>query len=493
MSAPPSVSAPDRTNYVDGAWLRSAGAPREILEPASERTLATVPDATPEEVAAAVAAARAARRSWSRAPAAERGEALRHFGDLIEEHGDELARTVTAEVGKPLAQAEGEVGFAVGILRYTAEWARRLQGEVLPGDQRDEVINLLRVPVGTVAAICAWNFPLAMFARKIAPALLAGNAVVAKPSELTPLSAIAATRLAERAGLPAGVLNLVCGGPETGRALVRNPGVDMVTMTGSTPSGRQILSDVAENVTQVSLELGGKAPAIVLADADLDVAVENVLGARHLNSGQVCTSAEVVYVERPVLDAFTDRYGDAVSALRVGDPAGEADIGPLASVGQLQKVQAAVDGALADGARAVVAGGQITDRDSGYWFAPVVLRDVERTMAVAQAEIFGPVTPIVAIDSLQDAIALANESPYGLSAYLFTSSYQQAMRAAQELECGELYINRGIGEALQAHHSGHRQSGLGGEDGLHGLLRYTQLRSVYHHFGGPQTRGRDGV
>lgn len=493
MSAAVAVAAPERTNFLGGAWQRSEGAPREILDPATERALASVPDATPQEVAAAVAAARAAQRPWSRLPAAERGEALRAFGEHLAAHGAELARTVTAEVGKPIAQAEGEVAFAVAILRFTAEWARRLQGEVLPGEGRDEIINLLRVPVGTVAAICAWNFPLAMFARKVAPALLAGNAVVAKPSELTPLSAIAATRLAEQAGLPAGVLNLVCGGPETGRALVRDPGVDMVTMTGSTPSGKQILSDVAENVTRVSLELGGKAPAIVLADADLDMAVENVLGARHLNSGQVCTSAEVVYVEEAALDAFTDRYSRAVASLRVGDPGGEVDLGPLASAGQLEKVQAALDTALSDGARAVVPGGRLAERERGYWFAPVVLRDVEATMSIARAETFGPVTPIVAIGSLEDAIELANGSPYGLSAYLFTSSYRQAMRAARDLECGELYINRGIGEALQAHHSGHRQSGIGGEDGLHGLLRYTQLRSVYHNFGAPQQEADDGV
>jgi lactaldehyde dehydrogenase/glycolaldehyde dehydrogenase len=486
------ADAPERTNFVDGTWRSSDGDPRAIFDPATGQTLAEVRDATPAEVQEAVAAARAAQHGWSRLPAAERGEALRAFAEAIAEHGAELSRTVTAEVGKPLAQAEGEVAFATGILRYTAEWARRLQGEVLPGDQRDEVINLLRVPVGTVAAICAWNFPLAMFARKVAPALLAGNAVVAKPSELTPLSAIAATRLAEQTGLPAGVLNLVCGGPETGRALVRSAGVNMVTMTGSTRSGKQILKDVADNVTRVSLELGGKAPAIVLADADLDVAVENVLGARHLNGGQVCTSAEVVYVEEPLLEAFTERYAEAVAGLRVGDPSDRVDIGPLASVGQLEKVQAAVDTALADGARAVLAGGRMPERD-GYWFAPVVLRDVEAEMTVAREEIFGPVTPIVSIASLDDAIELANSSPYGLSAYLFTSSYRDAMRAARDLECGELYINRGIGEALQAHHSGHRQSGLGGEDGLHGLLRYTQLRSVYHHFGAPEPERDDGL
>jgi lactaldehyde dehydrogenase / glycolaldehyde dehydrogenase len=483
VSVAATLRAPERTNYIDGEWLESGGEPRAILDPATEQTIATVPDATPEEVAAAVSAARSARRAWSRLPAIARGSALSAFADLIEARRDDFAKTITLEVGKPSAQAEGEVEFACGILRYTAEWARRLEGDVVPADGPDEVINLLRVPVGTVAAICAWNYPLALFARKVAPALLAGNAVVAKPSELTPLSAIAATALAAEAGIPSGVLNLLCGGGEVGRALVRDPGVDMVTMTGSTRAGKQILLDAAENLTRVSLELGGKAPAIVLADAHLDDAVGHVLGARHLNGGQVCTSAEVVYVEDEIVAAFTDRYAEAVAGLRVGDPGGGVDIGPLASSPQLEKVQAAVDSAILEGATAVLPGGRMAERAPGYWFAPVVLGDVTAEMSIARSEVFGPVTPIVAVRSMEEAIELANASPYGLSAYLFTSSYQRAMRAARDLECGELYINRGIGEALQAHHSGHRQSGMGGEDGFYGLLRYTQIRSVYHHFG----------
>jgi lactaldehyde dehydrogenase / glycolaldehyde dehydrogenase len=491
----PTAPLPDTelANLVGGVWVGGGGEPRAVLNPADESTIATVADSTPADVAAAVAAAAAARRAWSRRPAIERGAAIRSLADAIEADAERLAALLVAEVGKPAAQAAGEVGFAVEMLRFTSEWARRLQGDVVPSDEADEVINLLRVPVGTVAAICAWNFPLALFCRKLGPALLAGNAVVAKPSELTPLATIAAASLAGEAGIPPGVLNVLCGGPQTGRALVRERGVDMVTMTGSTRAGKQILADVAENMTRVSLELGGKAPAIVLADADLAGAVEHVLGARHLNSGQVCTSAEVVYVERPVLEEFTERYAGAVRGLRVGDPADGADIGPLASARQLEKVGAAVTDAVAAGAREIVPGGPLSEREGGYWFAPVVLGEVEAGMAVAEAEVFGPVTPILAVDSMEEAVERANASPYGLSAYLFTNSYQRAMRAARDLECGELYINRGIGEALQAHHSGHRQSGIGGEDGLYGLLRYTEVRSVYHHFGTRGEEESDGV
>jgi lactaldehyde dehydrogenase/glycolaldehyde dehydrogenase len=478
---------------VGGEWREGGGSPREILDPATGEALASVADADPGDVAAAVAAADEAQGGWARRPAIERGEALLALADRFEAGAEELAETITAEVGKPAEQAAGEVGFAIGILRFTAEWARRLQGDVLPSDEPDEVINLLRVPIGTVAAICAWNFPLALFCRKVAPALLAGNTVVVKPSELTPLAAIAAAEHAAEAGLPDGVLNLVCGGPETGRALVRDPRVGMVTMTGSTRAGRQILADVAPNMTRVSLELGGKAPAIVLADSDLEAAVGNVLTARHLNGGQVCTSAEVVYVEQPAVDEFSERYAAAVRGLRVGDPRGGADIGPLASEAQLQKVGGAVDEAVAAGATALVEGGRIEDRGNGFWFAPVVLGDVAPSMSVASEEVFGPVTPIVPVASMDEAIDLANASPYGLSAYLYTNDYRRAMRAARDLECGELYINRSIGEALQAHHSGHRQSGMGGEDGLYGLLRYTQVRSVYHHFGATDKEENDGV
>lgn len=477
------MSAPERQGlFIGGRWRTGAGEARPVLDPATEQRLVTIKDAGTEDVEAAVSAAREAQYEWALRPAIERGEALRVLAGLLESNAGSLAETVTAEVGKPAAQAAGEVGFAVEIFRYTAEWARRLTGDIVPSDARDETINLLRVPIGTVAAICAWNFPLALFARKVAPALLAGNAVVAKPSELTPLSAIAATELAVEAGIPDGVLNLVCGGPDAGRALVRDPRVGMVTMTGSPRAGRQILADIAENMTRVSLELGGKAPAIVLRDADLDVAVGHVLGARHLNAGQVCTCAEVVYVEDAVADDFAERYVAAVAGLRVGDPREDPDLGPLASAAQLQKVDAAVSAALADGATAILEGGPLRDRGTGYWFAPVVLRNVDASMAVVADEVFGPVTPLVEVSSMQEAIARANASPYGLSAYLYTSSYGNAMRAARDLDCGELYINRGIGEALQAHHSGHRQSGMGGEDGLYGLLRYTQLRSVYHRF-----------
>jgi lactaldehyde dehydrogenase / glycolaldehyde dehydrogenase len=472
------------SRFVGGRWVSAHGDERAIVDPTSAQTLVSISDATAEDVDEAVAAALAAQRGWGGRPSVERGRLLSALAAELDEAVETLAETLSAESGKPVGQARGEIGIAAEMLRFTAEWARRLQGDVVPSDSRDELITLLRVPVGVVAAICAWNFPVALFARKVGPALLAGNTVVVKPSELTPLTTLAVMRLAERVGFPAGVLNLVCGGRETGRTITRHPDIDLITMTGSRTSGQQILQDAAANLTRVSLELGGKAPAIIAADADLNLAVRAVVEARHFNAGQVCTAAEVVYVDEGVAGAFTERYLAAVAALRVGDPASDPDMGPLASAAQLEKVRMAVDNAVALGASRAAPGGHDFAGRAGYWFAPVVLTDVPTDAAAVSSETFGPVTPIVRVASIEEAIERANASRYGLSAYIYTRDYQTAMRAAQTLECGEVYINRGIGEALQAHHSGHKQSGMGGEDGIYGLLRYTQIRSVYHYYGG---------
>jgi lactaldehyde dehydrogenase/glycolaldehyde dehydrogenase len=482
MSASPAV-ATEEPRFLAGGWLPSDGPERPIFDPATGQIIATVADATAQEVDAAVMAGKAAQRKWARLPAVERGQLLTSVAERIDEGAQELAAIISAEVGKPISQARGEVRIAAEMLRFTAEWARRLQGDVVPSDLPSETITLLRVPVGVVGAICAWNFPLALYARKVGPALLAGNTVIVKPSELTPLSAIALTRIVQAAGLPPGVLNLVCGGPEAGRAITTHPDVGLITMTGSRGAGQQILADAAPNLTRVSLELGGKAPAIITADADLDTAVPAIVQARHLNSGQVCTAAEIVYVDDRLKDEFTERYRASVAALRIGDPMSDPDMGPLASSAQLDKVRGAVDDAAKRGATVIVPHAEDVAARRGYWCNPVILSDVTDEMAVVNRETFGPVTPIVGVGSLEEAFARTNASPYGLSAYVFTRDYRTAMRAAHELECGEVYINRGIGEALQAHHSGHRQSGLGGEDGIYGLLRYTQVRSVYHNFG----------
>jgi lactaldehyde dehydrogenase/glycolaldehyde dehydrogenase len=413
----------------------------------------------------------------------QRGALIRALADVIADNRERLAELVCREVGKPLAQARDEVDFAESYLRYNAEWDRRLEGEILPGDVPGEQIHLLRVPVGVVVAICPWNFPLAVLCRKIGPALVTGNTVVIKPSEISPLSTRELLRLAaERVAFPEGVVNVVYGGRETGRALVDSPLTSLVSFTGHRDTGKEVMVRASEHLTRVSLELGGKAPAIVWRDADLDRAVEAIVAARHTNAGQVCTSAERVLVHRDVLEAFTEQYVAAVQALTVGDPMDDVDMGPLASAAQLAKTRAALEGAVAAGAR-VVGQGRVEADGGGYWHAPAVLRDVQPRMAIMVEETFGPITPIVGVDSLDEALAQANDSRYGLSAYLFSRDYPTIMRAVDELDSGEIYINRTLGESVHAHHTGYKESGIGGEDGKWGLLRYTQVKTAYHHHG----------
>jgi lactaldehyde dehydrogenase / glycolaldehyde dehydrogenase len=476
----------DTPLYIAGAWRAASGPEIDVYDPRDESVLATVASATDEEVHSALSAARAAQRDWARRPAAERGAHVRAAADLVHRERDRLARLVSEEVGKPLAQAYGEVDFAEGFLRYNAEWDRRLEGEILPGDSPGETIHLLRVPLGVVAAICPWNFPLAVLCRKLGPALVTGNTIVIKPSEISPLSTIAFVELLdEHLDLPKGVVNLVTGARETGQALVDDPQTSLVSFTGHRDTGKEVMTRAAVRLTRVSLELGGKAPAIVWKDADLDLAVPAILAARHTNCGQVCTAAERVLVHRDLLEPFTKRYVEAAKALRVGDPLDGSDLGPLVSAAQFEKTSAAVALARREGAQVLLGGGRPEGRyyESGYWFAPTVLRNVTPAMSVMIEETFGPVTPILGIESIEEAWNIANASRYGLSAYVFSRDYGTVMRTVNELDFGEIYVNRTLGESIHAHHAGYKESGIGGEDGKWGLLRYTQVKTAYHHYG----------
>jgi lactaldehyde dehydrogenase / glycolaldehyde dehydrogenase len=474
--------------YIGGAWAAANGQPIEVHDPTTGGVSATIGTSSVQDVESALTAARDAQRSWGALPPVQRGSILRAMADVIDAHADDLAKVLVGEVGKPLAQARGEIGFAATFLRYNAEWDRRLEGEILAGDVSGEVIHLLRSPVGVVAAICPWNFPLAVFCRKVGPALLTGNTVVAKPSEVAPLTILEAVRLFdEEVALPPGVLNLVIGGPAVGAALVDSPLTSLVSFTGHRDTGKAVMAAASRNLTRVSLELGGKAPAIVWSDADLGVAVPAIVAARHTNAGQVCTSAERVFVHEAVLDPFVERYTAAVRALRIGNPLGDVDLGPLVSSMQLEKTRAAVATAIEEGAVVVAGGDRPAGHDfaDGYWFEPTVLRDVGPEMSVMIEETFGPVTPIMGIGSLEEALEAANDSNYGLSAYIYSRDYGTIMHAVDALQFGELYINRTLGESVHAHHAGFKQSGIGGEDGKWGILRYTQIKTAYHHYGAP--------
>src|SRR5581483_335381 len=377
----------------------------------------------------ALRTAREAQESWRRTPAPTRSRYLREMRNVLLRHVDRLADILVVEGGKPRAEAVGEVEFAADYLQYMAEWGRRIEGHVLPRDSEDERIELLRGPLGTVVAICPWNYPIAVMFRKVAPALLTGNCVVVKPSEVTPLSSVAAMSLvAEEVDLPPGVLNLMSGGRDVGAALVGSPLTDMVTMTGHRDTGKAIMAASAANMTRVSLELGGKAPAIVCADADVDAAVAALIFARFQHSGQVCTCAERILVDRTRYDEFVYSYRSAAEKIRVGHPMGDVEMGPVVSAAQLAKVEAIVERAREQGAAIETGGGRPEGAafERGYWYAPTVVTSVTPEMDVMVEEAFGPVTPIWPFGSLDEAIRVANASRYGLSGFVFTSDYRTA-------------------------------------------------------------------
>lgn len=473
-------------NYVNGQFLSASSEPMVAVQnPATQNVLAEVPNASAATVDAAVRAAREAQPAWAKKPAIERANALRKISAKLREHRERLAEIITKEQGKVLGLAQVEVDFTADYIDYMAEWARRIEGEVLTSDRAGESIFLLRKPVGVVAGILPWNFPFFLIARKMAPALVTGNTCVIKPSEETPINAFEFAKLVNETDLPAGVFNLVGGlGESTGAALTSHPGINMVSFTGSVETGTIIMQQAAKNLTRVNLELGGKAPAIVLADADLDLAAKAITASRVINTGQVCNCAERVYVERKVADAFVEKLKQQMAATRYGDPLADrtVDMGPLVNREGLDKVAAMVERAQKEGAETVL-GGHIADLGKGYHYEPTVLLSKSNSAEIMQKEIFGPVLPVLAVDSLEQAVAYANDSDYGLTSSIYTTNLNKAMQAVRDLQFGETYINRENFEAMQGFHAGRRKSGIGGADGKHGLYENTETHVVYINHG----------
>lgn len=468
-------------NYIQGQFVNNSNDWVEVINPATGEFLARIPESTEQDVDAAVAAARRAQPAWERLPAIERANYLRKISAKIRENRVELADVIVREQGKVRGLAQVEVDFTADYFDYMAEWARRIEGEVVTSDRQNETILLLRKPIGVVAGILPWNFPFFLIARKMAPALVTGNTIVIKPSEETPINAFLFAQLVAETDLPEGVFNLVGGtGQKTGAALVSNPGIDLITFTGSVGTGSQIMQLAGKNLTKVNLELGGKAPAIVLADADLDLAAEAIYASRMINTGQVCNCAERVYVERSVHDAFVEKLKTRFENTRYGDPSVENDLnmGPLINKAALEKVSQAVDRAREQGA-VVVTGGEIAKTDKGFHYQPTLITGAQQSMDIMQKETFGPVLPIQIVDSLDEAISLANDSEYGLTSSIYTSNINAAMKASRELKFGETYINRENFEAMQGFHAGRRKSGIGGADGKHGLYEFTVTHVVY--------------
>ncbi len=471
---------------VDGGWVAGSAGLIEVDNPATEEIIATIPDATAEDALAALEAARKAQPAWAAMPAIQRGEAVLALARQVEACGEELARLITLEQGKPIGQARGEVGAVSMFLRHAASGARRIEGDIIASDNPDEEVQVRRHPHGVVVALTAWNYPAALCARKLGPALVTGNTFVLLAHEITPLSGLFICALAEKAGIPAGVVNVVTGrGAVVGQAMVESPMSDLVTMTGSTRAGKQIYRTGADTMKVIRLELGGKAPFIVMEDADIDKAVEAAVIARYTNCGQICTCNERMYLHRDIADEFLDKFVAASKALSIGDPMGNPDMGPKVSRVEVDKVADMVAQATAEGAEVLLNGGPLTEGayEKGYWYAPTVLTVTDNASSLIQNEVFGPVVPALIVDSFDEAVALANDSSYGLSAYVFTTDYRRIARIPHVLKFGEIYLNRANGEQVQGFHTGWKESGLGGEDGKYGFDGYLRKQTTYLNWG----------
>jgi len=448
-----------------------------VRNPASEEVLAEVAGASPEQVDLAVDAARLAAHAWRRTPAGERGELLHGVSGWLRDHVEELARLLTLEGGKPLVENRDEVGWTANAFSYYAELGRNERGRVIPSVGDGQLSLVLKEPIGVVAAIVPWNYPLLLAAWKLAPALAAGDTVVVKPSPYTPLSTLA---MADAfAAFPAGVVNVVTGGAEVGEALVVHAGTDLVAFTGSVATGQRIGALCAERVKRTHLELGGKDAFIVCDDVDLDVAVPGAAWAAYLNAGQVCTSAERFYVLEPVFDEFVDRLVEETGKLRLGDPlADTTDVGPMVAEAQRARVERQLELARAGGAR-VLTGGDRGGFEHGWYLSPAVVVDVDDAMDLMSIETFGPVAPVLRVGSLDEAISRANALPYGLGANVYTSRLDYVLRCMEELEAGTVWFNDPLTDNDAGPFGGMKMSGNARELGPEGLESFRETKHVH--------------
>lgn len=488
----PSVTLPERpfphaAMYIDGAWQDGAGRPQiEVENPANELLIGTIVDGTAQDASDALEAAHRAQPAWSALPPIDRGKLVARLATSVEAESEDLAKIITQEQGKPLTQARGEIDAVVTFLTYAAENARRIEGDLMVSDNVNEEIHIRRHPYGVVVGLTAWNYPAALAARKLGPALVAGNTFVLLSHENTPLSGLALAKMAHDVGFPAGVFNVVTGrGDVVGQALVEHPLTSMVTMTGSTRAGQQIYRTGAETIKTVRLELGGKAPFIVMDDADVESAVSAAVTARYTNCGQICTCNERMFLHQSIADEFLDKFVAASKALTIGDPMSDVDIGPKISRLERDKVDTIVKLSVQAGAEILLAGGPLQGEkfQQGHWYAPTVLEASNNQLPAIREEVFGPVAVALRVDSFEQAVQFANDTQFGLSAYLFTRDFNRLKRAPYELKFGELYLNRSNGEAIQGFHTGWGMSGQGGEDGKYGFDGYLRKQTSYLKWG----------
>jgi len=465
--------------FIAGNWHSAdSGQTTEIRNPANGELLGSVPHMGAAETRRTIEAAHAALPSWAKKTAAERAKIMRRWFDLMLANVDDLAVIMTAEQGKPLAESKGEIAYAASFIEWFAEEGKRLYGDIIPGHQADKRIMVLRQPIGVVAAITPWNFPAAMITRKAGPAIAAGCPIVVKPAPQTPFSALAMAELAQRAGIPAGVFNVVTGDAVAiGGEFTGNDKVRKLSFTGSTPVGKLLMAQCASTVKKVALELGGNAPFLVLDDADLDAAVTGAIQSKYRNTGQTCVCANRFIVASAVYDAFTEKLTEAVRKLRVGDGLkGETDQGPLIDAKALAKVENHIADAKSKGAK-VITGGK-RHALGGTFYEPTVLTDVSRDMILAREETFGPVAPLFRVDTDEEAVRLANDTEFGLAAYVYTRDLARSWRVTEALEYGIVGLNTGLISTEVAPFGGVKESGSGREGSKYGILEFTELKYI---------------
>ncbi len=468
--------------FINGEFLDNGDREmRDNVNPATEEVISRFPMATEADVEAAVDAAYEAQKSWEKVPAIERANYLMELVELLKENQELLARTTSEEMGKPLAQAMDEAGWLPAYVQYMAAQARHLKGQIIPSDRPNENIFLYKMPIGVAGQIMPWNFPLFLIGRKVAPALIAGCTVVLKASSDCPNGAYEFAKIVEKSSLPKGVINVITGsGALTGNALASNPKISIVTITGSTEVGKKIMKAAADNVTKVSLELGGKAPVIVMNDCKLDETVDHVVASRVINTGQVCNAAERVYVQEGIAEEFTKKVIEKMKTLTYGPAlAGTFDMGSMVNKAQQEHVDEMVQSAIAEGATVACGGHKVQVDGKGWFYEPTVITGCTHDMRIMRDEIFGPVLPITTFKTLDEAIEMANDSVYGLTSSIYTTDYDTVMRAMNEIKFGETYVNREHFEAFQGFHQGVRQSGIGGEDGELGVEEYLETHVCY--------------
>jgi succinate-semialdehyde dehydrogenase/glutarate-semialdehyde dehydrogenase len=463
--------------YIDGRWVAGdPGRTIQVDDPATGHVIGSVPRLGSVETKQAIDAAAAALPEWRARTAEERSVVLRRWFDLIMSSQDDLARLMTLEQGKPLTESRGEVSYGAGFIEWFAEEGRRTYGDTIPSHARDKRIVVIKEPIGVVGCITPWNFPIAMITRKVGPALAAGCTVVTKPASQTPFSALALAALAERAGLPKGVLNIVTGpAGEIGGELTSNPVVRKISFTGSTEVGKILMAQCAATVKKVSLELGGNAPFIVFDDADLDAAVDGAIVSKYRNTGQTCVCANRILVQSSVYDAFADRLSQAVGKLKVGSGLEDGVTqGPLIDMAAVEKVEGHISDAVAKGARVLVGGGRAPA--GGRFFTPTVLADATPEMALSREETFGPVAPLFRFSTEAEAVALANATEYGLAAYFYGRDIGRIWRVAEALEYGIVGINTGLISTEVAPFGGMKESGIGREGSKYGIEEYLEVK-----------------